>query len=215
MSVAAINPYTQPALVNFAQEDFAGAVARWRLLIDIAVALEAPQVNFLPGRLPSGDREAWELLIQVLRELAPYAEEKGVFLAMHNHEGQIVDSPDKCLLLMEQVASPSLRVLCDITNFYILGADVEQVVQRLGPWVTHCHVKGVKGKYPYAEFLVPGEEGDELPFNAFARALGEVGFARHISVETFSWMREDKAELAYRMISETLHALGQREKGGR
>ncbi|MCD6520487.1 MAG: hypothetical protein J7M05_11265, partial [Anaerolineae bacterium] len=28
MSVAAINPYTQPALVNFAQEDFTGAVAR-------------------------------------------------------------------------------------------------------------------------------------------------------------------------------------------
>ncbi|MCD6520452.1 MAG: hypothetical protein J7M05_11080, partial [Anaerolineae bacterium] len=64
-------------------------------------------------------------------------------------------------------------------------------------------------------FLVPGEEGDELPFDAFARALGEVGFARYISVETFSWMREDKAELAYRMISETLHALGQREKSGR
>lgn len=211
LKVAAINPYTQPPLVNFAKEDFDGAVARWSWLIDIAVALGSPNVNFLPGWLPDGDRPAWELLIKVLKALTPYAEAKGINLAIHNHEANIIDAPDKCLRLIDAVGSPNLKVLCDITNFYILGSDVAQAVHRVGPFIVHCHLKGVIGKYPLNQFLVPGEEGDELPFDPFARALGEVGYQGCISVESFKYMRQDKAEIAYRMISTHLRALGLRE----
>ncbi|MBC7235251.1 MAG: sugar phosphate isomerase/epimerase [Chloroflexi bacterium] len=210
MAVVAINPYTQPPLAQFAHQDFEGAVARWSLLIDIAVELGSRNVNFLPGWLAEGDKQAWEVLIAALKALAPYAEGKGVNLAIHNHEGQIIDSPDKCLNLIEQVGSERLKVLCDITNFWILGADVEQAVRRVGPYITHCHQKGVAGKYPFNKFLVPGEEGDELPFLPFAHALGEIGYEGYISVETFSWMRADKAQIAYDLISKGLSALGLR-----
>jgi sugar phosphate isomerase/epimerase len=57
---------------------------------------------------------------------------------------------------------------------------------------------------------VPGEPADQLDFEAFAKALGEVGYDRTISVEVFSWMRPDKAKIAYRMMSEHLAALGLR-----
>jgi sugar phosphate isomerase/epimerase len=210
MFVAAVNPYTQPPLANFAQQDLDGAVARWSMLIDIAVELGSANVNFLPGWLTEGDKQAWEALISALKALAPYAEDKGVNLAIHNHEGQIIDSPDKCLNLIEQVGSDRLKVLCDITNFYILGADVEQAVQRVGPYITHCHQKGVMGKYPFNSFLVPGEEGDELPFEPFARALGSVGYGGCVSVETFQWMRDDKAQIAYDLIGKGLTEMGLR-----
>jgi len=196
--------------VNYAREDFDGAVARWSWLVDIAVALGSPNVNFLPGWLSDGDQPAWELLIRALKALMPYAEQKGVNIAIHNHEANIIDAPDKCLRLIEAVGSPRLKVLCDITNFYILGSDVAQAVRRVGPYIVHCHLKGVVGKYPFNEFLVPGEEGDELPFDPFAAALGEVGYSGCISVESFKWMREDKAQLAYGMMSERLRALGLR-----
>ena len=210
LQVSAINPYTQPAMVNFAKEDFEGAVDRWRLLVDIATALGSRNVNFLPGWLPDGDRVAWELLIRVLKELMPYAGERGINLAIHNHEGQIIDSPDKCLRLIEAVGSPNLKVLCDITNFYILGADIAEAVHRVGPHVVHCHVKGVVGKYPVNEFLVPGEEGDELPFGEFASALGDVGYDQFISVEVFQFMRQDKAQIGYDLMSAGLRSLGLR-----
>ena len=211
LKVAAINPYTQPSMVVFAQQDYAETVRRWSLLVDIAVALGSQVVNFLAGWLAEGDRVAWELLIRVLRDLAPHAERNGVHLAVHNHEGNIIDSPDKCLNLIAQVGSPNLRVLCDITNFYILGGDVDLSVQRLGPHIVHCHDKGCVGKYPYNRFIVPGEEGDELPFDDFARALGSVGYEGCISVETFQFMRQDKAKIAYEMMSARLRKLGLRD----
>ncbi len=210
LRVAAINPYTMPAMVNLAEQDYDLAVSFWTTLLDIAVALDAPTVNFLPGWSSRGDREAWQLLIRVLQELTKRAEERDVYLSIHNHEGMIIDSPGKCLTLMEQVGSPNLKVLCDITNFYILGSDVAQAVRDLAPHIVHCHEKGVVGKYPTNEFIVPGEEGDEFPFDPFAAALGEVGYDRHISVESFKWMRQDKAQVAYDMISERLAALGLR-----
>jgi len=52
--------------------------------------------------------------------------------------------------------------------------------------------------------------GDELHFDTFASALGEVGYDGCISVECFKWMREDKAQVAQRMMSTKLLALGLR-----
>jgi len=210
LKVAAINPYTQPALANFAQDDYDGAVERWSLLVDIAVALDACVVNFLPGFLPDGDRVTWELLIRVLKDLTAYAGPKGIDLAIHNHEGLTIDSPDKCLCLIDQVGSEHLKVLCDITNFCILGGDVAQAVERVAPHIVHCHVKGVKGMYPYNEFLIPGASDDELPFEPFAAALGAAGYQRYVSVETFKWMPAAKTQVTYDMISESLRALGLR-----
>jgi sugar phosphate isomerase/epimerase len=152
--------------------------------------------------------------VDILKKLARRAEELGVNLAIHNHEGHVIDAPDKCLVLIEHVGSPRLKVLCDITNFHILGSDIRWTVQRLAPHIVHCHEKGVQGKYPFAKFLVPGEEGDELDFDAFASALGDIGYDRTISVETFSHMRADKAQIAHGMMSERLKALGLRAVNG-
>ncbi|MCS6861681.1 MAG: sugar phosphate isomerase/epimerase, partial [Abditibacteriales bacterium] len=210
LQVAAINPYSAPALANRAKEDPASAEAFWGQLLEIAVALEAPTVNFLPGWLPDGDAATWKVLVDILKKLTRRAEALGVNLAIHNHEGHVIDAPDKCLVLIEHVGSPRLKVLCDITNFHILGSNVRWAVQRLAPHIVHCHEKGVRGKYPFAQFLVPGEDGDELDFDAFAAALGEIGYDRFISVETFSHMREDKARIAYEMMSQRLKALGLR-----
>jgi len=210
LKVAAINPYTHPSMAPSAKQDRQETIAFWSQLMDIAVELGARNVNFLPGWLPDGDREAWQILIDVLKPLAKRADGMGLNLAIHNHEGQIIDSPDKCLLLIEQVGSPALKVLCDITNFHILGGDVAQAVERVGPYIVHCHEKGVKGKYPFNEFIVVGDEGDELPIDDFYAALGRLGYDAYVSMEGFSWMRDDKAVIAYNAMSERLRALNLR-----
>jgi sugar phosphate isomerase/epimerase len=208
LAAAAINPYTVKPLTNMAQEG--GEQEFYRKLIDIAVAVGAPTVNFLTGWVAEGDTQGWRLLINALKPLLHYAEERGVCMSIHNHEATIVDAPDKCLLLIDHVGSPNLKVLFDVTNFHILGCDVPWCVRRLGPHLVHCHAKGVLGKYPFNHFLVPGEPADQLDFEAFAKALGEIGYDRTISVEVFSWMRPDKAKIAYRMMSDRLAALGLR-----
>jgi sugar phosphate isomerase/epimerase len=206
LRVAAINPYGVKPLPNYALEEDAHAF--YSRLVDIAVALDAPTVNFLPGRYPESCASAWKKLVELLKPLLYYAGERGKCLTIHNHENMVLDTPDKTRLIIEQVGLPNLKSLCDITNYYILGGDITASVERLAEHTIHCHLKGVVGKFPFNHFVVPGEPSDEFPFDEFARALGSVNYHGCISVETFSYMRKDKAWIAYGMMASRLKALG-------
>ncbi|NKB70160.1 MAG: TIM barrel protein [Candidatus Latescibacteria bacterium] len=211
LKVSVINPFAGPGLYQLALEDQQRAVDHYALLLDVALGLEARGVNFLTGYGgDQGDNFAWRLLIDVLKPICRRAEEKGLTVHIHNHEATTIDAPDKVPLLIEHVGSPSLRLLNDITNFYHLGSDIATVTEQLAPLTVHCHVKGVKGMYPYSTFLIPGEEDDELDFHAFAAALERAGYDGYISVETFPHMRPEKARIAYDMMAATLRELGLR-----
>ena len=205
----AINPYGVKPLPNYAQEE--DAQAFYTTLIDIAAALGAPTVNFLPGRFPDSCASAWRKIVETVKPLLYYAEQRGVNMTIHNHENMVLDTPDKTRLIIEQCGLPNLKSLCDITNYYILGSDVAWAVERVAPWTVHCHLKGVVGKFPFHHFVVPGERADEFPLAAFAGALGRANYTGYISVETFAYMREDKARVAYQMMAGRLAALGLRE----
>ncbi|MCC7265647.1 MAG: sugar phosphate isomerase/epimerase [Candidatus Latescibacteria bacterium] len=211
LEVAVINPFAGPGLYQLALEDQQKAIDHYALLQDVALALGAGGVNFLTGYGgDKGDPFAWKLLVEVLKPICRRAEGLGLTMNIHNHEATTIDSSEKVPLLIQHVGSPSLRLLMDITNFYHLGSDITEVTRRLAPLTVHCHVKGVKGMYPYSTFLIPGEEGDELDFRAFAAALGEAGYQRYVSVETFPHMRIEKASIAFGMMSTVLRQLGLR-----
>jgi sugar phosphate isomerase/epimerase len=205
----AVNPYGVKPLPNYAETE--NAYEFYCGLVDVAAALGAPTVNFLPGRFPDACASCWRRLVELLKPVLYYAGERGVNVTIHNHENMVLDTPDKTRLIIEQVGLPNLKSLCDITNYYILGSDVTAAVERVAPWTIHCHLKGVVGRFPFNHFVVPGEPSDEFPFDDFARALGTAGYTGCISVETFSFMREDKARVAYEMIAGRLAALGLRE----
>lgn len=212
LRVSVINPFTGQGLYQLALEDQQNAIDHYAILQDVAVALDAGGVNFLTGYGgDKGDTFAWKLLVDVLKPICQRAEGLDITMNIHNHEANTIDTSSKVLLLINHVGSDSLRVLNDITNFYHLGEDIAQVTQKLGALTTHCHVKGVKGMYPYSTFLIPGEDGDELDFRTFAASLGKVGYDKFISVETFPHMRMEKAEIAFEMIASTLNELGLRE----
>ncbi len=210
LKVAVINPFTVPNLMAMADEDMDGAIRFYTLLQDVAVELGAAGVNFLSGWSKKGDPHAWKVLVEVLKPLCQRAGELGLTMNIHNHESNIIDSPNKVPLLIHHVGSVHLKLLNDITNFYHLGADIAATTEQLGPLTVHCHVKGVQGMYPYSRFLIPGEEGDQLDFRCFAEALGKVGYDRYVSVETSPHMRMEKARIAFGMMDTTLRELGLR-----
>ena len=212
LAVAVINPFAGPGLYQLALEDQQKAIDHYALLQDVARALGAGGVNFLTGYGgEKGDNFAWRLLVDVLQPICQRAESLDLTMNIHNHEATTIDAPDKVPLLIHHVGSPALKLLHDITNFYHLGSDIAEVTERLTPLTSHCHVKGVKGMYPYSTFLIPGEEEDELDFCTFADALGKGGYDRYISVETFPHMRMEKAQIAFTMMSTTLRELGLRD----
>ena len=211
LKTSVINPFTGKGLYHLALEDKQKAIDHYALLQDVALALDAHGVNFLTGYGgENGDPFAWKLLVDVLKPICRRAEEVGITMNIHNHEATTIDSSPKVTLLIDHVGSDALKSLNDITNFYHLGEDIGTVTEYLGSITAHCHVKGVKGMYPYSTFLIPGEEGDELDFSTFAESLGKVGYDKYISVETFPQMRMEKAQIAYDMMAKTLGGLGLR-----
>ena len=208
--VPVINPFTAPNLMAMADGDRDEAIRFYSLLQDVAADLGASGVNFLSGWSVKGDPHAWKVLIDVLKPLCSRAGEMGLTMNIHNHESNIIDAPDKVPLLIRHVDSPHLKLLMDITNFYHLGSDISETTRKLAPCIAHCHVKGVKGMYPFSQFLIPGEAEDELDFGSFAAALGEAGYDRSVSVETFPQMRREKAQIAFDMMDSVLRGLGLR-----
>lgn len=211
MAVAVINPFTGPNLMAMADEDRDDAIRFYSLLQDVAAELGAAGVNFLSGWSAKGDPHAWKTLVDVLKPLCSRAGEMGLTMNIHNHESNIIDAPDKVPLLIRHVGSPHLKLLMDITNFHHLGSDIAETTRKLAPLTAHCHVKGVKGYYPYSQFMIPGEAGDELDFRSFAAELGEAGYDRYVSVETFPQMRMEKAQIAFDMMDSVLGDLGFRQ----
>jgi sugar phosphate isomerase/epimerase len=178
--------------------------------MDLAVDIGASTVNFLSGFLPDGDTEGWRILIDSVKELCRYAESCGLNFAIHNHEATILDSAEKCRLFIDHVDSPCLRMTFDATNCHLLNGDVVREVGASGNRIAHAHLKGLRGRYPHTEFLVPGEGGDEMDFPAFARALGDIEYSGYVSVETFPRHRDDKDRVAYDMMHAALTALSLR-----
>lgn len=212
LKVAVINPYKGPGLYQMALANTKTAIDYYSRLQDVAVTLEAGGVNFLTGYGgDKGDSFAWKLLIEVLQPICQRAERLEISMNIHNHEATTIDTPDKVELIVHHVGSENLKLLNDITNFYHLGSDLVEVTTRLFPLTIHCHVKGVKGMYPYSTFLIPGAPDDELDFRTFAHTLGQHRYNKYISVETFSSMPLEKVEIAYKMMSTTLRDLGLRQ----
>src|SRR5712691_6303351 len=71
LKVAAINPYTVKPLPEMAVEG--GAQAFYERLIEIAVALGAPTVNFLTGKPSGSDADGWRGMINALKPILHFA----------------------------------------------------------------------------------------------------------------------------------------------
>lgn len=184
-------------------------VTFYKQCIDCAADLGVPLVKFLSGATGS-DSEGWRILIPALRELCPYAEQKGVSLVMHHHEDQILDTPEKYLLMEMWVQSPALTCLVDVCNMHLLNWDVPYSITKLGARIVHVRFKGIIGRYPHAHFIVPGDPGDETDLATPLAALREIGYDRYVDPVTFPWMRRTHATDMYENVARRLDAAGVR-----
>ncbi|MCS6860855.1 MAG: sugar phosphate isomerase/epimerase [Abditibacteriales bacterium] len=172
------------SLVATDAEQHRANMTRLRGAVDLAVqwADDAPPVvNTTTGGKP----EEWEqlkgLLVERLGELVEFAAARGVTIALEPHVGGAVDRPEKVLWLMEQIASPFLKVNLDYSHFQAQGWTVEESVPQLIPYTVHTHVKGVRGIVPQFEFLVPGE--DEFDYAHYLRVTRDAGYDGFQTVE--------------------------------
>lgn len=95
-------------------------------------------------------KEAQEALLRSLGEILPVCEEQGVLFAVECVYYHAMNTPEAVKMVLDTIASPNLRVLCDFAN-YVGPEDASLDAQRciwdkVGSWygdkITAVHFKG-------------------------------------------------------------------------
>ena len=142
-----------------------------------ATALNARHYLFRPGSLnPDGAwtshrdnylPESMERLIETLKPIAEHAEQHELTLVMETHAVSIMDSPETCRDIVEQVGSERLRIVMDFVNHFQTLRQVYDSEERLnhifdvmGPVAPMAHIKDISvqnGLVLHLSEEVPGE----------------------------------------------------------
>ncbi|NLU68138.1 sugar phosphate isomerase/epimerase family protein [Streptomyces sp. HNM0574] len=160
-----------------------------------------------------------------LTRLAARAEEAGVTLVHENCSGWAGASAPRTLRLLEDVASPALRVLFDIGNGVPHGYDGVAMLRELLPHVAHVHVKdAVRTSGDDTAYTLPGDGqahvAECLDMLARGGYTGALSLEPHLAVRPHEGLNRPGAdatsltvsagERLERLWSQTLDALAGR-----
>lgn len=186
------------------QDGVAAALADNRRAIDEAAALGAPELVIVAGGLPDGDRDllaARQRVADRVGDLAPYAAERGVRLAleplhpMFVADRAVVSTLEQALDIAADHDSAAVGVVVD--TFHVFwDPSAEAMVARAGR-------EGRIGSYQVCDFNLPIPEGallargmmgdGHIDFGRWTRAVAAAGYTGDVEVEIFNadiWSRD-------------------------
>lgn len=179
-------------------------IAKLRESIDLAVEWMSPNVITFTGMREPGisDEQATRNCVECWRAVMPYAEEKGVNLAlehlnsrddshpMKGHPGYFGDDVEQCVDMIRRVDSPRMKLLFDIYHVQVMDGDVIRRFRQYHDLVAHVHTAGNPGR---------GELDDtqELNYPAIIRAIHQTGYDGYIAQEFIPTWNDPLAALRH------------------
>lgn len=151
--------------------------------IILASKLRIPYIGILADIEPQPNGEVDdEVVINVLQQLVPIAEERGVTLLVETN-GVYSDSARLCRLL-DNVASDAVAALWEIHHPYrFAGENLAKTVQNLGAYIKYVRIKDSVMENGTIRYCMIGE--GELPFDEMMRALHSINYNGYVS---FQWV---------------------------
>lgn len=141
-------PTTERDLTHSATEARERAVAYYRGCVDLAVETGAPAVGVIPvsvGRLEplTSQQREWQHAIEGVREIAHYAGERGVTVAIeaiNRYESYLVCTAEHAGALAAEAGLPNVAVILDAFHMSIEEERPEAAVEALGPPLAALHL---------------------------------------------------------------------------
>jgi sugar phosphate isomerase/epimerase len=122
---------------------------------------------------------AWNDLIDTLEQILPVAEAEQVVLGIEPEVANVIDSASKARRLLDQMRSPSLRIIFDAANLFWpdklnnMVATLEEAVGLLGPDIVMAHAKDITGDEAKKQ---QAAGTGKLDWTAYFRLLKRSGF---------------------------------------
>jgi hydroxypyruvate isomerase len=149
--------------------------------------------------------EAEKNCIECWKKVLPLAEKKKITLClehlnsrddshpMKGHPGYFGDDVDHCVKMINQIGSPSFKLLFDVYHVQVMNGDVIRRIRNYKDVIGHYHTAGNPGR---AEL----DDNQEINYPAVMRAILETGYDGYVAQEFIpTW--KDKA-LALRHAAE-------------
>jgi D-psicose/D-tagatose/L-ribulose 3-epimerase len=138
--------------------------------------------GYWPATMPEGldsKKPIWDQSVRSMRELAPYAGERGVMLnveILNRFEQFIVNDSHEALAYIQEVDHPSCRILLDTFHMNIEEDSFGDAIRRIGPYLAAFHI-GETNRKP------PGT--GRMPWTEIKQALDDIGFDGPLVMEPF------------------------------
>ncbi len=132
---------------------------------------------------PDFKNDRWRFVRESLKELAKYAEDQGIVLALQNHSPVVRNYRD-VLSLIEEVGSPALKGCMDIPCEGANASSAEwarRVVRDTGPLLIHSHYNGEFDTGPDGRIELAGTR--KVAYAAYVDALIESGYTGFMNWE--------------------------------
>jgi sugar phosphate isomerase/epimerase len=136
--------------------------------------------------------EAWHQVKDAIKEVAKYAQDKGITLALQTHP-EITNNNEETLEMLEEVNVPSLKVGLDLPLFESHDPDfVVKTVKSMKGLMVYSHTISIAGKAtvggaPFGwDEVEPGCEKDPCPWELFIKTCKQIGYDGLLSHEQCS-----------------------------
>lgn len=164
-----------------------------KLGVDIACRLNTKLLRVFSGNAKDGIEyeTARKWILDCFKEVAPYAEEKGIVMVLENH-GLFAGKSAQVKELIEEVNSISLRANTDVGNFILVNENPLEAVKALKDYVSFVHFKDFKKvseqEYGYNDIDGNKYQGTvlgngEIPMKEIVDLLYENGYEGYLSIE--------------------------------
>ena len=150
--------------------------------------------------------QAQKNCLECWKRVLPLAEKKKITLCMEHlnsrddshpmkgHPGYFGDDVDHCAKMINQIGSPSFKLLFDVYHVQVMNGDVIRRIRQYKDVIGHYHTAGNPGR---AEL----DDTQEINYPAVMRAILETGYEGYVAQEFIpTW--QDKG-LALRHAAET------------
>jgi len=156
--------------------------------IDAAAAAGFPAVITFSGfRKGIGDEAGMKNMVDGLKQIAGYAEQKKVTLClemlnsrvaieMKGHPDYFCDDIDRSVEICRRVGSERVKVLFDVYHVQIMHGDVITRIRQHKDWIGHYHTAGVPGRNEI-------DASQEINYAPIMQAIKETGYRGFVGQE--------------------------------
>jgi hydroxypyruvate isomerase len=164
-------------------ENHAAIEAAFRINIPLAAKAGIPNViTFSGNRRGMTDDEGARNTIAGLNRVKKIAEDNGATICIEllnskvNHPDYMCDHTAWGVRVMQEVNSPSVKLLYDIYHMQIMEGDLIATIRANLAWIAHFHTGGVPGRHEL-------DDTQEVQWDGVMRAIADAGFKGYVAHE--------------------------------